>query len=127
NLAGRGEAARGAQRMRFVAESGGFYIAGRSSISAERRAGERHRFITLELSREFVVRQLSGSEDGVDPALRKGLFGERVWSGVAVSRHSGAPERTLAASFCEPPVTPAAQPLWHQSKVLEAVAQFFFP
>ena len=127
NLAGSGEVARGTQRMRFVAESGGFYIAGRNPISAERQGGERHRFITLELSREFVVRQLSGSEDNVDLALRKGLFGGRVQSGVAVARHFGVAERTLAASFCEAPVAPAAQPLWHQSKVLEAVAQFFFP
>ena len=127
NLAGRGEVARGAERMTLLAETAGFYISGRGAIEAERRAGDAHRFITLELSREFVTRQLSGTEDGVDPLLRKGLLGGQMRSGVATARRFGAFERTLAAGFYDAPVAPAALPLWHQSKVLEAVAQFFFP
>ncbi len=127
NLDGRGEVTRGEERMTLVAESAGFYTAGRGLIAAERRAGERHRFITLELSREFVARQISGAEDGVDPALLRDLLGAQVRSGVAEGRRFGAMERTLAAGFCDAPVAPAALPLWHQSRVLDAVAQFFFP
>ena len=126
NLAGRGEVAQRRQRLSLENESAGFYIAGDDAMTAERRGGEAHRFVTLEFSREFVARQLAGSEDEVEPVLKRGLLGDRVRSAVGSMRRFGSGERMLAASFCRPPVPPAALPVWYHSKVLEAMAQFFY-
>jgi AraC-like DNA-binding protein len=92
----------------------------REPLAARRQPGEAHRFITMELHRDFLARQVAGAEAALEPVLR----GCR--SAVASPRPLSIAHEQLAARLVAPPVSPAALPLWFQSKVLELIAEFLF-
>jgi AraC-like DNA-binding protein len=96
------------------------YTSRRTPVAARRLAGEVHRFLTIELHPDFLAKQIAGAESALEPALR----GKS--SAVAPPRPLSVAHEQLAARLAAPPVSPAALPLWFQSKVLELIAEFLF-
>src|SRR4029077_3821782 len=50
------------KRLDYVPGSSGFYSLGEEPLSATRHAPDRHRFVTLEFSREHLQKQLENCE-----------------------------------------------------------------
>lgn len=127
NLAGTGTIRSGAGRTVFGARTAGFYaIGGEGSFRAERAAGERHTFLTIELSRSYLQRHL-GEEAGLDRPLADFVTGRSGGSYLGPVSAMTAEQHALTLSLREPPVTSSARPLWYRSKVLEIMSQLLYP
>jgi AraC family transcriptional regulator len=127
NLEGRGEVGRpGLERSAYLPGNSGYYALADDPLSATRRAGERHQFVTLEFSREHLQQQFVQNEADLEPALRRVVFGDKNESVVAPARAMSMEQRAVVASLNEPPVAKAAQVLWYHSKALELMAHFLF-
>lgn len=127
NLTGTGLIRGRQQTAAFGARTAGFYaIGGDRSLTAERAGGERHTFLTIELSRDYLQRHL-GEAAELDRALDDFVRGRSTHSQIGRVTPMTAEQHALALSLREPPVTNAARPLWYQSKVLEIMAQILYP
>ena len=126
NLAGTGKVEHGQQAASFQPNSAGFYSVAREPLRARRAAGEPHRFVTIEFRHDFLAQQLSGVEKSVDPLVQRGVFGRKSETLIAPSRALTPAQRAFAGALAQPPVAPAALPIWYQSKVLEGAALFLF-
>ena len=126
NLAGRGEVARSREKTALPASAAAVYAHAGEPLRGSRAPGDRHRFVTLEFSREFMVRHLEGAEAQAAPVVQRSVFARRPASSVGRAEGLTEHQRALAVSFTKPPVAAAALPLWFQSKVMEAAAVFLF-
>lgn len=128
NLSGRAEVQAGRNTLALAPQSAGFYAQTDAGLRGVRRAGERHQFITIELSRDFVRRHIPTSETNVHPQLAS--FVSRSTRGVrsAVSEpvHLSSDHRAMVMSLRKPPVFAAAQRLWYHAKALEVASAFFY-
>jgi len=115
------------KKTSLAAGSAIFYRVGSEALAAAREAGQRHRFITLECRRDWLLRTLAGHDEATEPLLREGLHRANAPTVVSTVR----PLSEAAVARCEelwkPPVVPPAQSLWFQARVLELVAEFFYP
>jgi len=126
NLSGHGSVRCQDQEARFGPMSGGFYCRGGEPLEASRNGRERHQFITVELSPEFLSRHLAGQEDSLHPLIRTVLAGKQDVTGVGPAVALNASQQQIVTSLRNPPVFVAAQGLWYQGKAAELMAQFFF-
>ena len=125
NLAGHGEVAAGPTAVRFTAATAGFYRQGSEPLKALRRGGDTHRFITVELSPDFVARQLAEAE-GLHPLVLAVAGGKDRASGVSEPVPLNTRQVELVDSLRHPPVLAAAQTLWYRAKAVELMGEFFF-
>lgn len=126
NLAGTGEVRCGNSRAEVKAGSAVAYAYAREPLVARRAKGERHRFLTLELQRDFLARQVAGAERAMEDVVRAGALAARPRSGIGQPRALTFAHEQMIARLAQPPVAPTALPLWFQSKVLELIAEFLF-
>lgn len=125
NLEGRG--AIGARTPSdYVAGSSGYYAVAEEPLPATRHGNERHKFITVEFSRDHLQKQLAGCEGDLEPQVRRAIFPIKEISVVSTPQPMGAVQRNVVATLLQPPVPKAAQSLWYQSKALELMAHFLF-
>jgi len=125
NLAGHGTVRSGGKTLELAPLTAGFYLQSDSQLTATRRAGERHQFITLELSHEFIRHHLPLSDDGHHPALRQYLLGKTEAAVSQPIRLTGDYQQ-MVMSLRRPPVYAAAQRLWYQAKALEVASVLFY-
>lgn len=125
NLAGRGWVGAGKQRLELTPLTAGFYFHGRPGLTGERRADERHQFITVELSLDFLRRNLPAGRDELYGPLRCGLEGA---GGAYVSQsiRLASEHQLIVASLRRPQVYAGAQRLWYQAKALEVASVLFY-
>jgi AraC-like DNA-binding protein len=126
NLDGRGAVGRGNATHDYGPSSSGYYAIGNEPLRATRQAHDRHRFVTLEYSREHLQTQVAPSESELNPAMRALIFPKREESVVSSPQPMTAEQRAIVASLAEPPVPKAARILWYQSKALELMSHFLF-
>ena len=127
NLNGRGAVgAHGQRRSDYHPGNSGYYAIANEPVPASRQAHDHHQFVTLEFSREHLQKQFVQDEAGLEPEIRRVIFGDKNGSVVAPARPMSTQQRDVVASLAEPPVTKAAQILWYQSKALELMAHFLF-
>jgi len=94
--------------------------------SAERLPDSMHRFVTLELSVDYVRRQFAAVLDGLLPEVLRFLENPgRFEPSLAVHP---LPSTLLAIrrQLLDPPVNLAARESWYQGKILEVLAQTVF-
>lgn len=125
NIGGRGVVAEGKRRLEFVPMTAGFYWQDEQRLKATRAAGERHQFLTVELSPAFLRKHFSGAEANLHPIVQNVL---RETEGVAVSEsiRLTAEHQQLISSLRHPPVFASAQSIWYQAKALEVMVAFLF-
>ncbi|MEM1059746.1 MAG: helix-turn-helix transcriptional regulator [Verrucomicrobiota bacterium] len=93
---------------------------------AQRLPGERHCFITLEMSREYLERTFAGSLDRLRPWMRDYLR-ERETGPVPIHREPMAPTvQRLFPTLRKPPVVGAALPFWYEGRILTMASLLFF-
>jgi AraC-like DNA-binding protein len=127
NLNGHGAVgAEGWTRSDYAPGNSGYYAIADEPLPASRHARDHHQFVTLEFSRSHLQKQLMQNEPGLEPEIRRVIFGDRTETVVAPTRLMSIQQRDVVASLREPPVAKAAQILWYQSKALELMAHFLF-
>lgn len=125
NLSGDAVLQRDAVVSKLTGSAAGYYRPG-SGLTATRLGGQRHQFITLELSREFLQSNLSANLDGVHPIVRAFVEGQTSDAEIGpVSRLASRQQETLLV-LRRPPVALAAQTLWYRNRALDFVVEFLF-
>lgn len=125
NLAGHGAVRNGRETLVLGPASCGFYFQGKTPLEAIRRKNERHQFITLELSLEFLRKRLPSEDKG----MRLGrLHGKRRTLKTMVSPASRLTCDQLQSvmSLKNPPVWVSGRQLWYEAKILELVAALLY-
>jgi AraC family transcriptional regulator len=126
NLAGGGHVSAGGDRLELRPRTAGFYVCGEGELEARRRARERHRFITVELAREFLRGQLNGHRAWLHPVVRAMVENDRARSAVGDSLPLSLRQQEMLSSLRNPPVLLEAQVLWYRSKAIELVVELLF-
>ena len=125
NLAGHGSVSEGRALIQFLPMTAGFYRQEAHRLKATRSAGERHRFLTVELSPSFLEKHFIDGETNLHPMVQSVLRGD---DSVVVSEaiRLTAEHQQLINSLRHPPVFASAQRIWYQAKTLELMAAFLF-
>jgi AraC-like DNA-binding protein len=125
NLTGTGWVRDNVRQLDLAPLTAGFYGQGQRMLSAERRGGERHQFITVELSSEFLSRHLIPNDAKLHSQLADFASG-RLDAHVSEPIRLGSEQQQIIASLRHPPVYEAAQRMWYHAKALEIAASLFF-
>ncbi len=126
NLAGNGTVAFNGQKVTFTPLTAGFYRRGEQPLRATRQAEQRHQFLTVEMSFDFLRRHLGDFVPSLHSLVREVIAGQPEKSGVMAPTRLTSRQQQLLASLREAPVLAAAQKLWYQTKALELAAELFF-
>jgi len=102
------------------------YNTRRQFPAAVRRAGSIHRFLTLELTPEFLRKQFERVMDGLKEEVRR--FVEQPEKARNILTITALPTALIGIRLqvLEPPVQATASDLWFQGKVLEMLSQTLF-
>lgn len=95
-------------------------------VAAVRRSETIHRFITFELSADYLRNQFAFVLEGLKPEVRQ--FLENPERFVPWVRTQSLPVALLAlrSQLLEPPVSQAAMGMWYAGKIQEVLAQTLF-
>jgi len=126
NLEGHGEVSSNGRTADFAPLTVGFYRRGEQALTAVRAAGQRHQFLTVEMSFDFLRRQLGEFSASLHPLVREIVAGGNGPSAVAAPSRLSSRLQQLLASLREAPVLALAQSVWYQAKALEVAAELFF-
>jgi AraC family transcriptional regulator len=127
NVAGHGDVKAGGRKLELGPSTGGFYLQGEPALSGVRSGGERHQFVTIELSFPFLKRHFAAGAKWLHPRL-SGLLNSRKGGALAVSEpvRLSLESHQLIMSLRHPPVYAGARRIWYQAKALEAAATLFY-
>jgi AraC-like DNA-binding protein len=126
NLEGEGLVSGGKLEAVFVPLTAGFYRRGEQILPATRLANQRHQFLTVEMSFDFLRRHLGEFVTSLHPLVREVVAGQSEKSAVAPPIRLTSRQQQLLASLRDAPVLALAQSVWYQAKALEVAAEFFF-
>lgn len=126
NLEGHAEIVSPEQTVAVPPRAQTFYFHGEPPLRATRRAGERHRFITVEFAPEFVRAQFDGLAEQMHPLVRAVALEQAGSSTVARADRMGAMQLQLMESLRHCPVFQPAQEMWFRCKALELATHLFF-
>jgi AraC-like DNA-binding protein len=126
NLEGEGQVAFNKNEAAFAPLTAGFYRRGEQELRATRAANQRHQFLTVEMSFEFLRRHLGEFVTSLHPLVREVVAGQSEKSAVAMPTRLTSRQQQLLASLRDAPVLALAQSVWYQAKALEVAAEFFF-
>ena len=104
----------------------GFYVPEKQALRAWRDANQRHRFITIEFSLEFLRERLASCDGALHPIVEAFVHGNPVPSRVGEIHRLTTAQEQIVDSLLNPPVPQRARPLWYEAKVIETMALFFF-
>lgn len=125
NLSGRGMVQTKNARLDLEPLTAGFYLQKDGGLLGLRLGGERHQFITIELSFAFLNRHLVPGETGLHTHLRDLAKGE-VRAAVSEAIRLGSDHRQMVMSLRRPPVFAAAHRMWYQAKALEVASALLY-
>ncbi|HEY1490948.1 MAG TPA: AraC family transcriptional regulator [Verrucomicrobiae bacterium] len=126
NLEGEGRVNIHKSEAVFAPLTAGFYRRGEQELPATRSANQRHQFLTVEMSFEFLRRHLGGFVASLHPLVREVVAGQSEKSAIAPTMRLTSRQQQLLASLRDAPVLALAQSVWYQAKALEVAAEFFF-
>jgi AraC family transcriptional regulator len=126
NIEGDGRVGFNRRRAAFAPMTAGFYRRGGQPLRGTRSANQRHQFLTVEMSFDFLRRHLCQSVAALHPLVREVVAGGSEESSVAPPSRLSSRQQELLASLRQAPVQTVAKPLWYQAKALEVAAEFFF-
>jgi len=126
NLEGEGRVTFNKSEVTFAPLTAGFYRRGKQELTATRMANQRHQFLTVEMSFDFLRRHLGQLGASLHPLLREVVAGQCDTSAVAPPTRLTSRHQQMLASLRDAPVLALAQSVWYQAKALEVAAEFFF-
>jgi AraC-like DNA-binding protein len=126
NVEGEGKIAAGGAEASFAPMTVGFYRRTQQPLRATRQAGQRHQFLTIEMSFDFLSQHMSEYVTSLHPLVRDVVSGRSGESAVIPVTRLTSRHQQLLTSLRQAPVLALAQNIWYQAKALEAAAEFFF-
>ncbi len=126
NLEGTGRIESGGKTTELPPGALSFYYQGQPPLRATRRAGEAHRFITVELSPDFLRQNFSEQEAQLHDQVRAVVRGEARTSFVQTPERLPSALLQLVDSLRHCPVFTPAQGVWFRCKALEVATHVFF-
>ena len=126
NVEGEGKVASKEMETAFEPMTVGFYRRGQQPLRATRQAGQRHQFLTIEMSFDFLTEHLEQFVTSLHPLVRDIVANRPAESAVAPVTRLTSRQQQLLTSLRQAPVLALAQTIWYQAKALEAAAEFFF-
>lgn len=126
NLEGHGQVSGNGRNADFTPLTVGFYRRGEQTLQAVRDANQRHQFLTVEMSFDFLRKHLAEFGQSLHPLVREVVGGTPQKSSVASPARLNSRLQQLLASLREAPVLALAQSVWYQAKALEVAAELFF-
>lgn len=126
NIEGEGRVASKEMETAFAPMTVGFYRRGQQPLRATRSANQRHQFLTIEMSFDFLAQHLGEFVTSLHPLVRDIVSNRSTESAVAPVTRLTSRQQQLLASLRQAPVLALAQTIWYQAKALEAAAEFFF-
>ena len=131
NLQGSGVLRAGREETVIGVRSVACYLPGgrKAGFVATRKPGEHHHFITLEMSREYLLRRLGSHVPALDAPLRAYVEGtDAVGTAHADVRPMSMAVQNIARVLAEPPVSAVAPAgrLWYEAKILELLSLLVF-
>jgi AraC-like DNA-binding protein len=126
NLEGCGRVTGNGREAGFTPLTVGFYRRAELPLPAVREAGQRHQFLTVEMSFDFVRRHLGAFGPSLHPLIREVVSGHPEQSTVSAPTRLTSRLQQLLASLREAPVLAMAQSVWYQAKALEVASELFF-
>ncbi len=126
NVSGHARLTGGKDSALLGAMTLGIYAAGNEALAAWRLPGERHQFLTLEFSRDYLTRHLAGREAALREGVRRVVFPMEGEGRIAAVYPLAAGYRSVLAALRAPPVAGVARSLWYEGKALELMAALFF-
>ena len=126
NVDGRAEFDLAGHRQELPPGSATFYSAGREPLTARRLPQQRHQFVTVEISHDFLKRRFAGSQTGWHPQIQSVLSGKKNVSTIAEVRRLTTEQQRLIPALQHSPVPLTGRGVWFESKVLELMSEFFF-
>ena len=103
-----------------------FYYQSQPRLSATRRAGDRHRFLTVEYSAGFLGEHLRTEAPHLHPCVRAIVEGAGDSSVVTIPVPMGLHLLRVMENLQQCPVFKPARETWFRCKALELAAQSFF-
>jgi AraC-like DNA-binding protein len=126
NVEGDAKVDSGGAEAAFAPMTVGFYRRGQQPLRGMRQPNQRHQFLTIEMSFDFLRQHLSEFVTSLHPLVRDVVSGRSEESAVANVTRLASRHQQLLASLRQAPVLALAQKVWYQAKALEAAAEFFF-
>jgi AraC family transcriptional regulator len=126
NLEGNGKINAGRAEAAFTPMTVGFYRRGQQVLSATREANQRHQFLSIEMSFDFLQKNLGEFVVSLHPLVREVVSSRSDKSAVAPVTRMTSRHQQLLASLRQAPVLAVAQAAWYRAKALEVAAEFFF-
>jgi len=126
NLNGHGFIRCAGRTVEFEPLTAGFYAPGKNELRACRKAGERHRFITVEFSPRFLRDHLFQCDGALHGLVEKFLLSGASPARLGEIHRLTAEQERLISQLPHPPSFQGARRLWYQGKVLQLMADFFF-
>jgi AraC-like DNA-binding protein len=126
NFSGSGTLQDGADEQRLEAGQVAIYTTHPGRSKAQRAAGSWHRFLTLEMGREFLRTHFGASRERLKEPVCD--FMDSTGAPPAWLEIMPLPPSLLGTrmELLQPPVPEAARPMWYRAKVLEILAQTLF-
>jgi AraC-like DNA-binding protein len=125
NISGNARVQAGDRELILGPSTAGFYLQKTPRLTGFRKGGERHQFITIELSPIFLKQHLVPNEDGLHPHV-KGFLKGRTVAEVSEPIRLKSEHQQMVTSLRRPPVHAMAQRLWYQAKALEVAASLLY-
>lgn len=126
NLTGNAKISRQGKELELREKSVAFYSWRGDGLKATRLKEEKHSFLTVEISKEYLKNCLPEKSPGLC-AMARSFLSSRYSSQFSPETR---PLNYFFQSFVEdlrtPPVPELAKPIWYQSKILELAAKLFF-
>ena len=126
NLEGNGKISTGRNEVAFAPMTVGFYRRGQQMLSAAREASQRHQFLTIEMSFDFLRQHLGEFVASLHPLVRDAVSSQPDKSAVAPVTRMTSRHQQMLSSLRQAPVLAIAQAAWYRAKALEIAAELFF-
>jgi AraC-like DNA-binding protein len=126
NLAGDGFIRWAATSVEFEPLTAGFYVPGKNELQAWRKPGQRHCFITIEFSRQFLRNHLLQCDGALHPLVETFVMGGLRSAGLGEIHRLTTEQARGIRQLLQPPSFQGARRLWYQAKVLQLMVDFFF-
>jgi AraC-like DNA-binding protein len=126
NFSGTAELHDGTAERSIGANQLAIYTTQGDRMRAVRHSGSLHRFITLELSADFLRPLFAIVLEQLKPPVRRFIEGGQKTPAFLETLPLPAAMLAARTHFVEPPVPAAARDTWYHGRVLEILAQTFF-
>ena len=124
NLEGHCFVEGGGMRTDFFRNTVSFYHRAEEPLIAKRTANERHQFLTVEYSCQFLAKHLGDAKATLHPLVRGAMDGTTRSQVTGGTVRLTSQQLQLIATLKQPPIYTAAQSVWYQCKALELAVTF---